>query len=319
MDIGLYEDWMKPQIARLFSIQYSIKEEDFSKLIGNFYEHPFQKDKCIRIVAREGKNVIGFQSFFYWPYLLNGKVINSYQSGNSLVHPDHRGKGIFQKLLSFLDAHRKNLAIDVLIGFPIDQSVGSLIRNKWTNIFNLQWFIKYGNPISLLLPLNIKKLNRHFPNVEAPDHSSSTPEFLKLSHSAAFNAWRATHYDNTHYFSFVYKKDKEELVLKLKTNVRKKIINELIIGDVITTSYSEAFLEEAFLYFFKKARKIYSISIISIACNTNSDTHLATLLAKNGFKKINKQIYFCIKPFTDNMSFTDASKWMVYRGDIDTW
>jgi hypothetical protein len=319
MDIGLYEDWMKPQVARLFSMQYGIKEEDFSELIGNFYEHTFQKDKCIRIIAMEGKTVIGFQSFFYWPYLLNGNVINSYQSGNSLVHPHHREKGVFQKLLNYVDEHKEKLAIDVLIGFPIDQSVGSLIRNKWMNIFNLQWFVKSGNPLSILLPLNVKKLNTCFPPVEAPDHSASTTEFLKLSHAPAFNAWRATHYDHTNYFSFVYKKGKDELILKLKTNIRKKVINELIIGDVITSSYEPSFLEGAFQEFLKKTKKIYSISIISIAYNTNADDRLSIVLASTGFKKIKKQIYFCVKPFSNNASFTDVSKWMVYRGDIDTW
>jgi hypothetical protein len=319
MDIGLYEDWMKPQIASLFSVQYGIKEEDFSELIGNFYDHPFQKDKCIRIIAREGKIVIGFQSFFYWPYRFNGNIINSYQSGNSLVHPDHRGKGIFQKLLNYLDVHKEKLGIDVLIGFPIDQSIGSLIRNKWLNIFNLQWFVKSGNPLSVLLPLNKKKLNLYFPNVESPDHWSNTIEFLKLSHIAAFNAWRATHYDNTNYFSFVYKTGEGELVLKLKTNIRKKVIKELIIGDIITSSYNPAFLKKAFEEFLKKTKKIHSIGMISIAYNTNADARLSIALQSNGFKKINKQIYFCVKPFTGNPSFTDIAKWMVYRGDIDTW
>jgi GNAT superfamily N-acetyltransferase len=319
MDIVLYEEWMKPQIARLFSVQYGIKEEDFSELIGNFYEHPFQKDKCIRIVALEGKAVIGFQSFFYWPYLLNGMVVNSYQSGNSLVHEHHRGKGIFQKLLNYVDEHKDKLAIDVFIGFPVDQSVGSFIRNKWINIFNLQWFVKSVNPLSVLFPLNVKKLNIHFPPVEVADHSASSTEFLKLSHTMAFNAWRATHYDPAKYFSFVYKKGRDELILKLKTNIRKKIIKELIIGDVITSSYELSFLEEAFQEFLKKAKKIYSLSIISIAYNTNADDRLSIVLAGKGFKKIDKQIYFCVKPFSGNASFTDASKWMVYRGDIDTW
>lgn len=319
MDIGLYEDWMRPQVASLFSAQYGIKEEDFSELIGNFYEHAFQKDKCIRIIAKEGTTIIGFQSFFYWPYLLNGTTINSYQSGNSLVHPDYRGKGIFQKLLNYLDVHKDKLGIDMLIGFPIDQSVGSLIRNKWLNIFNLQWFVKSGNPLSVLLPLNKKQLNKYFPDVESPDYSVNTSEFLKLSHAPAFNAWRATHYDSSNYFSFVYKTDKDELVLKLKTNIRKRVIKELIIGDIITTSYEPAFLSKAFDDFFKKVKKIYCISIVSIAYNPNADQRLSQALALNGFKKLNKQIYFCVKPFTHNASFTDITKWMIYRGDIDTW
>lgn len=318
MDICLYEDWMKPQVAKLFSMQYGVTEEAFAQLIGNFYELPFQRDKCIRIVAKEGDTIIGFQSFFFWPYLYQGKEINAYQSGNSLVHPEHRGKGIFQKLLGYLDLHREQLKIDVLIGFPIDASVGSLLRNKWLNIFNLQWFLKMGNPFSLLLPVNFKKLTAYFPSLEVTDYPGTT-DIIKLAHLPAFNAWRATHYDTRNYFSFVYKKGGDELVLKLKINIRKKIVKELIIGDVITSSYKNDFLEDAFCDFLKTARKIKCITIFSIACNMHCEKDLITALKKCGFEKIKKQIYFCVKPFTDGHLYSDPGKWMIFRGDIDTW
>lgn len=318
MDICLYEDWMKHQVAKLFSVQYGIREDAFAQLIGNFYELPFQKDKCIRIVAKEGDTIIGFQSFFFWPYLYEGREINAYQSGNSLVHPDHRGKGIFQKLLSYLDQHREQLKIDVLIGFPIDASVGSLLRNKWLNIFNLQWFLKMGNPFSILIPVNLKKLNAYFPSVEARDYPG-TSSVIKLSHHPSFNAWRATHYDTNNYFSFVYKSGKEELVLKLKINIRKKRIKELIIGDVITSSYQEDFLEDAFHHFLKTARKVRCITVFSIACNVHCEQDLSRILKKCGFEKIKKQIYFCVKPFTQETIYRDPAKWMIFRGDIDTW
>src|SRR5687768_7265779 len=99
MDIVLYENWMKSQVAELFSRQYGIERQAFTQLMDNFYDHPFQAKKSIRIVAKEGDTIVGFQSFFYWPYDYQGRTYNSFQSGNSLVHPDHRGKGIFQKLL----------------------------------------------------------------------------------------------------------------------------------------------------------------------------------------------------------------------------
>ena len=92
MEIGLYEDWMRLQVSKMFSNEYHIKEEIFADLMEKFYEHPFQKDKCILIVAKEGQIITGFQSFFFWPYEMNGKTYNSYQSGNSLVHPNFRGK-----------------------------------------------------------------------------------------------------------------------------------------------------------------------------------------------------------------------------------
>lgn len=318
MDICLYEDWMKPQVAKLFSVQYDITADGFSKLIDNFYEHPFQKNKCIRIVAKEGDSIIGFQSFFYWPYLYRGKIVNAYQSGNSLVHPEYRGKGIFQKLLNYLDVHKETLKIDLLVGFPIDASVGSLLRNKWLNILNLQWHMKINNLFSFFIPLDLKRLNAHFPKNESVDYPGAI-DLLKLSHAAEFNSWRNTHYDPTHYFSFVYKKDNDELMLKLKINIRKKVIKELIIGDVVTSSYDSSFLNEAFNSFLITAKKIKSLTIISIAHNKECHNNLSLLLTSKGFREIQKKIYFCVKPFTNEALYTDPKKWMIFRGDIDTW
>ena len=318
MEIGLYEDWMKPQIANLFSMQYGVKKEDFERLIDNFYELPFQKNKCIRIVAKEGDLVIGFQSFFYWPYNFNGKTFNSYQSGNSLVHPDYRGKGIFQSLLNYVDNHKEELKIDFLIGFPIDVSIGSLLRNKWKNIFNLQWYIKTINPFSLLLPLNIAKLQEHFPNRNLFINKADKG-FIRVENSPEFIDWRKTHYDKEKYFSFHFAKDKEEVLFKLKINIRKKVIKELIIGDIITTTHEPEFILKAISELVKEVKKIKSLTILSIALNENCAYNFAFLFSKQGFKRIEKQIYFCVKPFVNDNIIITPDKWIVYRGDIDTW
>lgn len=319
MEIGLYEDWMKPQVAKLFSMQYGVSEANFSRLIDNFYELPFQKNKCIRIVAKEGEKVIGFQSFFYWPYTQNGKLFNSYQSGNSLVHPDYRGKGIFQKLLNYLDDHHEALKIDFLVGFPINASIGSLIRNKWTNLFNLQWFIKTCNPLSIFLPLNKNKLIKYFPKNNINTDKQTTEDLIKISNSKEFSEWRNTHYDKNKYFSHYYKEGKNELILKLKINIRKRVIKELIIGEIVTTSYEQIFIENAFSNFLKNVKRVKCISLVSIALNPNNNIKISNAIIKNGFKQINKQIYFCVKPLSHKNIETNPDKWLILRGDIDTW
>src|SRR5438876_877685 len=93
---------MKDQVAALFELEYAIPEKEFSKFMMRLYDHEFQSKKSIKIVAVDGKKVVGFQSFFYWPYSFNNKTFNSYQSGNSLVHPDHRGKRLFSRMLNFI-------------------------------------------------------------------------------------------------------------------------------------------------------------------------------------------------------------------------
>jgi GNAT superfamily N-acetyltransferase len=150
MEIRLYEDWMKQQVHQLFSKQYGRTDDEVAMTMEQFYEHPFQKDKCIRLVAMDGDKVAGFQSLFFWPYQKNGKLYHSFQSGNSLVHPDYRGKGVFQQLLRYLDDYNKNLNIDFLMGFPVQMSYGSFMKCNWDNPLNLVWYIRFLNPFAFL-------------------------------------------------------------------------------------------------------------------------------------------------------------------------
>ena len=144
---------MRPQVSALFSAQYGTELSVVEKTQEGFYGHSFQREKSIRIVALDGTKVIGFQSLFYWPYQKDGVNYNSLQSGNSLVHPEYRGKGIFQTLLQFLDDYNKDLKIDFLVGFPVEASFKSFLKNKWSNPFDLVWQMKIINPFGFLFSL----------------------------------------------------------------------------------------------------------------------------------------------------------------------
>ncbi|MFZ4785018.1 MAG: hypothetical protein ACOYLH_06025, partial [Flavobacteriales bacterium] len=147
MEIKLYEDWMRPQVISLFVAEYGVEYDSFEKLFMQFYEAPYQQGRSIRIVTVEGENVGGFQSFFYWPLFQNGRTIHALQSGNSLVHPDFRGKGLFAKMLDYIHQPENNIDFDVLIGFPVEASYNSFIRKNWENPFDLNWYVKPLNPI----------------------------------------------------------------------------------------------------------------------------------------------------------------------------
>lgn len=318
MEVGLYEDWMKLQVSILFSKQYSVNVNEFSNLINDFYEHPYQKNKSIRIVALEGTTVIGFQSFFYWPYVLNGITYNSYQSGNSLVHPEYRGKGIFQKLLSYIDHHQAELNIDFLIGFPIIDSKNSLLRNNWQNIFKLQWYLKLLNPFSVILPINKSKIDVVFPNSKHTSYERN--DFIRLSNSSEFINWRKDYSKKTEYIYFNYNEAEKNIQFQMKIVLRKKIIKELQIGDIHTNASDDSqFMLNSFNALAKKAKKLNFLSIITIALNEHSDLRLIKCLLNGSYKRTNKSIFFMVKPFIKFNGLLNPNKWIIYRSDIDTW
>lgn len=312
-----YKEWMKPQVANLFEKEYAINKSAFEVFFSKFYEHEYQKNKSILIVALDNKKIIGFQSFFYWPYSLGGKEFSSYQSGNSLVHPDYRGKGLFKLMLNFLYTDVRKNEIDFLMGFPVEASYPSFIKNGWLNVLNLRWSLKLINPFAFLF--NANTIKNKFQRIN-PKTKSKAPEFIKLSNNINYTEWRES-YSSDKIFYYAIKKDGNELCFHLKYNKRSKFINELIIGNIVSTTYDKVFLSLCFKKLIKEVRNSWAISILTIAINEHlNDKSLLQVLTKNRFRFINKYIYFIIKPINEtSLSVVNAENWMLLRGDVDTW
>ena len=316
MKITLYEPWMLPQVIDMFVNQYEVNFEEFKQLFLNFYEHDYQKDKNIRIVALEGETVIGFQSFFYWPYIKDGVQYNSYQSGNSLVHPDHRGKSIFKKLLLYFDEIKADFGVDFLLGFPIQASKNSFIRLDWSNVLDLVWYVKIGSIFSIFQG----KPDKENEVQSRLDNSKIAPNNLfSLSQSSDFINWRKCLPKSDEKFTITFKQNEKIAVYECKLQTRKKIISECVVGGITSNSDDLAFHKQGIKYLVKTIRRKRLGLFISIAINEHVKSSILESLLHNSFKKTSKKIYFIVKNYSDSKDTLDASKWLLYRRDIDTW
>jgi GNAT superfamily N-acetyltransferase len=314
MTIQKYEDWMRPQVVALFDLEYG-SGEAFGDLFRSFYEHPFQISRCIRIVALEGERVAGFQSFFYWPVVIQGKEVKAYQSGNSLVHPDFRGKGLFGKMLNFIHEPDSGFDCELLIGFPVEASYNSFIRNKWINPFNLQWYIKPLNPVRSLLTDPAAKLRRAFGDRVKMDFHAHTGH-VHVAQLAAFDHYRFG-YEKGEFYRFNFEKNEYRAFFEMKFQVRKKVIKELVIGKFLVNTDDPQFMRESISALLKAVRRAAGFSFVSVAVNPLTQPLVESLEAC-GFRKINKSIYFIAKGELAS-SVNDWSNWWMFRSDIDTW
>lgn len=315
--ITLYEPWMHGQIIRMVCNEYGGEEDHHDKFYKNFYDHPYQREKCIRIVAKDGEKVVGFQSFFSWPYLLDGRIMNSYQSGNSLVDSNYRGKGIFQGLLNYLDVIQKDKKVDFLIGFPVKASYNSLIRNKWSNILNLKWYVKITSPFSIFQRPPFAKLSL----AKTPEPIPGIPTYkgFTLSRDPDFETWRKYYSGHNHYFYFNYTDGGHCVRFNLKVNLRG-IMKELIVGRVQTNCDDLDFLGAAVKALVRKAREERVFTFLSVALNDQYyRTQILMAFRQAGFIRINKQIYFLVKDFSAEKRIFQRELWELYRSDIDTW
>lgn len=305
---------MRPQVLKIFHNQYGTPESVVDKVHTGFYDHSFQKNKSLRIVALDGDKVIGFQSLFYWPYMQNGKLYNSMQSGNSIVHPDYRGQGIFQKLLNYIDENNEQLKIDFLMGFPVEASFGSFLRNNWANPLDLVWYVKLLNPLAFLFSKNVQD---HFDKTPIEIEQKNLTDSYRLFKNEDFINWMKGFRDMKQYIYFNYTEQQHKVSFSLKVNKRNRWFTELVIGDIVSNTDDEKFLKKALSKLSWRAFISRGITALTIALNEDAPS-VKNKIIRSKFIKTSKKIHFISKPFFVK-DVIDPTKWELYRSDIDTW
>lgn len=313
-----YEDKYKNQVMQLICNEYSYELSSYISFFNQFYESEFQENALKIIVIDEDKNelVVGFFALFNWPYKLNNQKIMAWKGVNAIVMPSYRGNGIFKKILDFVDIqlqHQNN--VDFLIATPLPAAFYGFKKNGWKHLLDLQWFIKLNNPFAFLFPIT-KKINTIFNEKKSSD-LTAIDNFIHQDDSSKFNSWRASYYKTKKYY-LSYTEGKNIVQFGVKINIRKKIIRELIVGEVATNYLEEEFMEKGFNYLNKKINKLPFITFSSIAINPYHH-NINNIIQKVAYKKINKIIHIVVKDLTGKTSSLEKEKWILYRADLDSW
>ena len=322
--IGYYEDWMFDQVIGMFVAQYGVGPEQQRTSFRQFFEAPFQLSQGIRLVALDGQTVCGFQSYFYWPYCYRGTSLRTFQSGNSLVSEKYQGRQIFARLLNFLaEANTSNRPeIDFLMGFPVEMSYGSFIRNKWANPLDLGWYTRLIHPFSVVRTYKPERSDWCFETVGEEVKAYYEERQITLSKDVEFAKWRrASSRDAVpQYFYLHYHDANGTIRFELKPQ-RRGLINELVLGDIVRSSPDPSLLRVGLKNLIRVAKEHSFLTILSIALNEQSaDRSLLRTLKACGFFKLKNRIHFIVKPLGDSFpECTDPSSWNLMRSDIDTW
>lgn len=318
--IGDYEDWMFDQVVDMVVGQYGRGRDFEADHFQAFYGAPFQLPHGIRLVAVDGETVCGFLSYCYWPYVYQGRRLRSFQAGSSLVSPDYRGRGIFARLLNHLVETDDRPQIDFLMGFPVEMSYGSFIRNGWHNPLDLSWYVRPIRPLSVFSARQPGASDWCFETT--PEHVDAfyPEQRVALSKDEDFLAWRANYaVDGAGYLYLHHREGGKTIRFALKLNRRGRI-NELVVGDIVRESEDPALLESGLRALIKATRGHSFVTLLSIALNAEcTDQGLVRALRGRSFFKIKKKIHFIVKPMGGLEGLIDPGHWQLFRSDIDTW
>jgi len=136
-------------------------------------------------VARLGGNIIGLNGFMAGRFRLGGEEVRGYQSMDTIVMPEARGKGVFGKLLNTFYAKTDGA---LLYGFPNVNSAPAFFgKLGWTH---------FGAVPMLVRPLRTgifrKKLSRLVPDVPIPIFARRARDAEEIARfdDRATEAWR---------------------------------------------------------------------------------------------------------------------------------
>jgi hypothetical protein len=310
---------MRDQVVDMIVAQYGSQRDAQEQHFARFYEHPYQRDRGIRLVALDQRKVVGFQSFFHWPYRRGSRQLEVFQSGNSLVDAAYRGRQIFARLLNHLDRLKDLRQIDFLVGFPVQMSYGSFIRNGWANPLNLSWYAKVIHPTSVLLRPDLSTVATTLDSRPEAIDAHHADDMYALSKDAEFESWRSAYGQGSRHLYFHHHAFGGDVRFALKFN-RRGSIAELILGDVVASKPDPELARSALRALARVVRQHRFVTILTVALNRHCrDGVLLRELRRVLFFRLRPEIYFIVKDFGGFPDITDPTRWRLFRSDIDTW
>ncbi|MCA9622911.1 MAG: GNAT family N-acetyltransferase [Myxococcales bacterium] len=324
-DIVEYASWMGEQVAELNVLQYGGTAAEKRKEFGRVTDHPFAKGKGVAICALDGQAVVGVQTYRYWPYDRGGQTFYSLQSGGTLVHPEHRGQGLFMRMLTAGNEILIQKGVDFLTGFPVPMSFGGFIKDGWCHVDSPRWFLRPVRPLRVLT----ERLGTTGPQPTntAPESGwpglhglgrmggrrtnlSSSREFLEYRYGES----RSDQYDLRHY---VQRGRRALVVGKYRSS---NGFSEYVVGDVLTSDESAASTRWALTRLLSDLRSESQTAMCSMLVGNGALEHLAVATSLGFFPTHRTGIFIAkaVSPTGANW-LSKRWAWNLLHADIDTW
>ncbi len=291
IDIVEFQPGMTPGMVEMFLLEYGgDRSQVEAKLRHRFDSEAVRLREGINLVGLAGERVVAKQAFTPWRYCRAGQPYNSFQSGNSLVHPDFRGRGIFLRMLEEGNKIASAKGMDFFMGFPGQESYGAFIRDKW---IDLGW----------------ESLTTRTQDVGGG---------FRLSEERHFLAWRYSLecIENYRYFQYAGLGQEVSFVLRLNSS---RGVREVWIGQIRKHACSTFFLANALRALSREVRRDTRVAALSLAMlSPLRSTCLA--LAMAGFIPNERVAPLLVKPHKAIEGLPDRSQWReTCLEDVDVW
>jgi hypothetical protein len=324
LEIIRFEPSMCRQVAELDLIQLEDgvqkKSERYRHLL--FETYPV-KHSTIGLVGVINSQIVAAQLFMHWPLKKGSVSYKVFQSGNSLVHPNFRGQGIFQKMLSEGSAIGHKIKADFFIGFPVQMSYGAFIKDGWVDVGNLRWWTKVLRPIKLARQKWSDKSYKTDNILESPFLKNNLNKYsdifssrLTMRNKKEFIDWRYSQniIGNYHWYEYVQNNISVAFLYKL---TMEHGYSEILVGETYVSECNTNIFTKALKKFCDEIKKKSYIQAISFALLSPSVSTIYSLI-RNRFVPHKKTAPLLSKTISSEFP-TNKYKWDISLGCIDTW
>jgi len=320
IQMAAYSHEMQKDVIALIREEYEGDPTNQEQRFVSYYDHPFQREHAIRLVAMDGARVVGCQSLVSWPFQNGSTQLRSLQLGSIFVAKNYRGLGLFGRMLRHQDAVLDKSKIDFLIGFPVNILLGSYVRNQWSHPLDLSWYARLVHPTSILKGVDLALVESKFDMQPMRVDQLYPEQAYILSSEPLFMDWRSQFRKSGTHFYFNHSSGGADIRFDLRLEQRRRA-NVLVIGAIISNSADPAVLKDGLRHFFRAAKAHPFITMIAIALNPHfGNETLRRLLRRHLFFPLKPKAHFIVKDVQQQDSrLHDRTKWQLFRGDMDTW
>lgn len=160
--------------------------------------------------AYDKDKLVGINGFIPMSFKYNSISITGLQSGDTAIDQAYRGKGIFSIIISTAQDYYRQKDVDVIIGFPNDNSYPGFIKLRWEEIARIQ---------SMFIPCNLSNSIKAITNISFPS----------MINNLDFIFWRKIKSNIS---------DKLRFILKNGNDPNCIGLNKLLMGEDDTIVYS---------------------------------------------------------------------------------
>lgn len=281
------------QMAELMNKQYS-RKKDKNYFIWQYLRSPipsisfcaFYKDSLIGISGIQKKK------------LENG--LNLGHAIDSIVLPEWRGKGVFQKLCNNALNYFTNL--DGLYAFTNLPGTNAYIKHfNWRKVYKISSYL-----------LTINNLNK---NIDCSNYNSFYTTKYKFRYDDSYRDWRFFH--NPEYvYHYIYITEQVFSVVKLFTDPS----TQRIYGDIVDFHYEGCNAAQIADLISLSCDKLFQLGCEVITTWSLPSMLLTAILKKMGFFMDFQERYFIMNVLNENVKdMYDINNWHIVQADAELY